>query len=323
MLEEVTNRILDQFNLKWRELFDIKLNDSEIRFAKFISDDYYRFIRSLPEQVHASPLKTLLKEIDQLDRTLVKLRRELNELPSVNEHIEELMNRRDSLNTKLGRIEKEIEDIDLRIDRLKQDIKQLEGQIDRLKDKLKDYPDLEKLYDFAEKVKKTLDEYINTLLNIKRKEFEEKLTEIFKDLFYKTREIEKVEVRGDFSIELVDKTGRYIRKDKLSAGEKQILAFAILRTMEELTGKAHFVVIDTPMGRLDDHYKRLLVEKVFPSLSNQVILLSTPEEIRDTYYDQLKNNISKEYTLVYKVGEFHSELKDGYFREGYINGEEY
>ncbi|WP_456468152.1 DNA sulfur modification protein DndD [Archaeoglobus sp.] len=314
LIDEVIKRILAQFNLKWREMFNIELNDSEIIFAKHISKEYYQFIKELPAQVQVSPLKVLLDEISHLERELIRLRREKNKLPEKTEHIERLMNEKDNLNQELGKLKKEIENIDAKIERLQREIESLEREIHRLNNKLRDYPELDRLYNLAEKVKETLEKYISTLLDLKRKEFEELLTENFKELFYKKREIDKIIVKEDFSIEIMDPTGGYIRKDKLSAGEKQILALAILKTLEELTGRTHFVVIDTPMGRLDDQYKRLLVEKLFPSLSNQTILLSTPEEIRGSYYDSLSKYISKEYTLEYKDGLFHSELLEGYFR---------
>ena len=73
-------------------------------------------------------------------------------------------------------------------------------------------------------------------------------------------------------------------------------------------------VIDTPLGRLDSKHRRHFVENYFPYVSNQVILLSTDEEICGKYYDFLKKFIGKEYQVHYNEQSQSSEIKEGYFK---------
>jgi len=159
-----------------------------------------------------------------------------------------------------------------------------------------------------QKIEIAVKNYIDELIKVKREEFEEVLNAHFKTAFFKKDEVGKIEVNSDFSIGIQDYRGNYLKKDKLSAGEKQILALAILQTLAKLTGKEYFVIIDTPLGRLDDYYRQILVKEVFPHLSQQVIILSTPEEIRDEYYQFLQKHISKEYRLEYWVGNSLSKI---------------
>ena len=54
-----------------------------------------------------------------------------------------------------------------------------------------------------------------------------------------------------FDVELTDKRGKTINKKKLSAGEKQIYAIAMLEALGRTSGRNLPIIIDTPLGRLD------------------------------------------------------------------------
>lgn len=54
----------------------------------------------------------------------------------------------------------------------------------------------------------------------------------------------------------------------------------------------------TPYARIDANHRREISEKFFPNISDQVIILSTDEEINEEYYKIIKPYISKEYLLI-------------------------
>lgn len=117
----------------------------------------------------------------------------------------------------------------------------------------------------------------------------------------------------NFEITLFDANSQPLEPSKLSAGERQLLAIAILWGLAEASGKELPTVIDTPLGRLDGKHRTNLINNYFPKASQQVILLSTDEEIVGEYYEQLKPSISSEYHITYNEAAWTSSFTKGYF----------
>ena len=112
--------------------------------------------------------------------------------------------------------------------------------------------------------------------------------------------------------------GETVPSSKLSAGERQLLAVAVLWALAKLSGRQLPTVIDTPLGRLDSKHRKFFVENYFPNAGHQVILLSTDEEIVGRYYNSLKNSIAKEYLVEYDEVEQSSVVSNGYFNQAKV-----
>lgn len=119
-----------------------------------------------------------------------------------------------------------------------------------------------------------------------------------------------------FDVELIDEKGAVINRKLLSAGEKQIYAIAILEALAKTSGRDLPVIIDTPLGRLDSQHRDKLINHYFPYASHQVVLLSTDTEVDERYFvDQLRDDISHAYEIVFNANTKSSSLKPGYFWE--------
>lgn len=119
-----------------------------------------------------------------------------------------------------------------------------------------------------------------------------------------------------FDVELVDERNKIINRKLLSAGEKQIYAIAILEALAKTSGRDLPVIIDTPLGRLDSQHRDKLINHYFPYASHQVVLLSTDTEVDERYFvDQLRDDISHAYEIVFNAHTKSSSLKPGYFWE--------
>ncbi|MFC0116920.1 DNA sulfur modification protein DndD [Pseudoalteromonas xiamenensis] len=116
-----------------------------------------------------------------------------------------------------------------------------------------------------------------------------------------------------FDVVLLDKQGVAINRKSMSAGEKQIFAFAILEALGKLSGKVLPVVVDTPLGRLDSKHREKLVTHYFPEASEQVILLSTDTEVDGHFYEALAPNVSHAFEIDFNQQTRCSSLKPGYF----------
>ncbi|EOC3628582.1 DNA sulfur modification protein DndD [Enterobacter hormaechei] len=119
-----------------------------------------------------------------------------------------------------------------------------------------------------------------------------------------------------FDVELIDENKTVINRKLLSAGEKQIYAIAILEALAKTSGRDLPVIIDTPLGRLDSQHRDKLINHYFPEASHQVVLLSTDTEVDERYFvDQLRDDISHAYEIVFNAHTKSSTLKPGYFWE--------
>ena len=120
---------------------------------------------------------------------------------------------------------------------------------------------------------------------------------------------------GSFRLSLYDPQGKPLPKQRLSAGEKQLLAIAFLWGLARVSGKNLPIAIDTPLGRLDSSHRNNLVERYFPTASHQVILLSTDTEIGKQEANLLREQeaIAREYLLDYDPDEGNTTVREGYF----------
>lgn len=116
-----------------------------------------------------------------------------------------------------------------------------------------------------------------------------------------------------FNVSLVDGKGHIIDKKKLSAGEKQIYAIAMLEALGRTSGRNLPIIIDTPLGRLDSRHRENLVKNYFPTASHQVLILSTDTEVDEDFYKELSPEISHAFEVTYNPEEGRSTYNEGYF----------
>ncbi len=116
----------------------------------------------------------------------------------------------------------------------------------------------------------------------------------------------------DFKMRLKGQNGEELNPKKLSAGERQLLATAILWGLSQATGKKLPTIIDTPLGRLDSSHRTNLVEQYFPNASRQIVLLSTDEEIIGDRLEKLNTHVGSCYFLDGSKGTNVTTLTNGY-----------
>jgi DNA sulfur modification protein DndD len=164
------------------------------------------------------------------------------------------------------------------------------------------------------KLKNTMKSFSDELIRENVIGLEEHIAAKFFDLSRKSNLITGINICPDsFKLTLLDINKNPMSPSRLSAGERQLLAIAILWGLAEASGKEIPTVIDTPLGRLDGKHRTKLINNYFPKASSQVILLSTDEEITGQYYTQLKPAICREYHISYNEQEQTSTFTEGYF----------
>ena len=179
-----------------------------------------------------------------------------------------------------------------------------------------DQEDLERLLRHSSKVKGTLARFRGRVVRHHLARLEELILECLCNLMRKDQLIAEVSIDAEtFAIELRGADGRSLSPERLSAGERQLFAVALLWALGKASGRPAPTIIDTPLGRLDSVHRGNLVERYFPEASHQVILLSTDEEIDSVALESLGPKVSRRYIIEYDPTSDGSVVSDGYFFE--------
>lgn len=187
-------------------------------------------------------------------------------------------------------------------------------QLDDLYTEIAESQEEERLTGLAQNAKDVLKEFSTRARIEKLKELESQFYTSFNGLARKEDRNLSIQIDPNtFEVLLIDDEGVILRKEELSAGEKQIFAISILEALARTSGRSLPVVIDTPLGRLDSVHRKKLVENYFPKTSHQVIILSTDTEIDYAFYEGLQGSISHSYHLVYNPETRSTQAEEGYF----------
>jgi len=177
----------------------------------------------------------------------------------------------------MKRIERDLEVLRKKI---KVSDKQIQNRIDKTQEILKDY-----------RVK---------ILERKCEILEERILSNFKLICSKGKLTSRITIDPNtFQIVLYDTNNNLWKKNFLSEGEKQLFAISILWALVQLTERNYPFIIDTPLGRLDKEHRDGLVSEFFGKATEQMIILSTNEEIDNLLYKKLKKHIAQSYLLRY------------------------
>jgi DNA sulfur modification protein DndD len=188
--------------------------------------------------------------------------------------------------------------------------KELEEHLDATEDAEHDQRVIEKI----PKVRCTLETFRQRVVARHIGALEHAIYESFQHLARKPKLLSSIRIASDtLRIALLDGSGKQVPFHILSAGERQLLATAILWGLAKVSGRPVPLVIDTPLGRLDSHHRSHIVQRYFPAASHQVILLSTDEEIVGRYLDMLRPSVGRNYLLEFDATVQSSTIHSDYF----------
>jgi DNA sulfur modification protein DndD len=267
----------------------------------------------LPKQQKLAQEK--LAKIENLEREIENLELTLAQTNAPQKY--------NQLENETKKAEKELIKLKTDLETIKQTLNAVEKKISDNRKKLASYGEknlenlqVKHIQEVMPKVKETLILFQEKLTLRKLNKLEMEVTNCFRYLLHKSNLITKVAISADnFALTLYDNRGSLVSKNRLSAGEKQLLAIALLWGLARVSGKNLPIAIDTPLGRLDSSHRHNLIERYFPTASHQVILLSTDTEIGIEEVKQLRQQsaIAREYLLNYDSKNNQTTVKTGYF----------
>jgi len=265
----------------------------------------------------ASGLKMILElgklqiELDQVEKHLLaipdaeKLRPLFLEIKLSEDECRAIESSQKSLQDQIQRVQRELDTSQKQFNNTAEEFKKHEANsIQFAKMKLRLNSGREVLNLFEEKIRS---KHISTLENL--------IKDGFAALLRKRSFINSISICPDtFSLTINIVGEGFVPASKLSAGERQLLAVAVLWALAQASGRKLPTVIDTPLGRLDSSHRKSFVQNYFPNAGEQVILLSTDEEIIGTYHQSLKKHLSHQYLIHYDEEEQSSSISSGYFQ---------
>ena len=136
------------------------------------------------------------------------------------------------------------------------------------------------------KIKEDKREMLETSINIK-----------FNLLKKEGYEADKIVLDSNFNINIFDQNKRAMDILSSSSGQKQVIATALIWGISEYISEEIPMIIDTPLGRLDEKNQSLILNQFYPNASSQVLILPTPSELRHEGFDDLKEEISQIFLL--------------------------
>ena len=284
----------------------------EINFSK----ENIRSVRNEGTLNRTNGLRSILElgkfhtELDQIERQLlavpdaVKLEPLFVEIKKYEDGIRSQESKRNGLQDQIERIKRDLDSTTKQFEIASSEVRKTEAdemQIKRMHQQL--LRGKEVLIKFEEKIR---NKHITNL--------EKLICESFEVLLRKKSFVNSISICPNSFMLTIKIIGEGdVPASKLSAGERQLLAVAVLWALAKASGRKLPTVIDTPLGRLDSIHRKSFVQNYFPFAGDQVILLSTDEEIVGSYHRSLKKHISHQYLIEYDDKKQSSEIIKGYF----------
>jgi len=275
----------------------IKMEDIE----KGVSD---KFIQLLKEK------QKVQIELEKIEKDLSKQNFEGSRLTRFNE----VQTRLEIFSTDIGERNEKLKRINIDIDTLSNTISDKKQKLEEA------YTVLEKSTkkgDFLNRltnISRLLTEYVDQLRSTKINQLEISTFQMFKQLLSKGESVVQLSIDPKtYLITIKNDSGHVIRKEALSAGEKEIFAISLLWGLAQTSQLKLPIIIDTPLSRLDSTHRDRIVSNYFPNAGHQVIILSTDTEVDKKYYAILENHLQYAIHLKYNPDQKFTTIEEGYF----------
>lgn len=110
-------------------------------------------------------------------------------------------------------------------------------------------------------------------------------------------EADHIKLDSNFNINVYDINHQPMDILSSSSGQKQIIATSLIWGISEYISEEIPMIIDTPLGRLDEKNQSLILNQFYPNASSQVLILPTPSELRHEGFKALKEEVSQVFLL--------------------------
>lgn len=269
----------------------------------------------LPEAGEAA--RSVMSRIENLVEQIARMESELGRVPD-EDRIARSQTELDEARKAHAEKLIELDTLKVRADVIARQYKEADARLERFGDRDIDArvaeDDRQRMLRHSKRVRDTLAKFRTRVIRRHVTNMEALMLEAFRTLLRKSDLVHGLTIDPEtFQVTLTGRGNQLLPFDRLSAGERQLLATALLWGLARASGRPVPTVIDTPLGRLDSSHRRHLVERYFPMASHQVLLLSTDEEIVGPYHKALEPFVARHYRLAHDETLGHTHIEQGYF----------
>ncbi len=217
-------------------------------------------------------MKNLQYEIKQIDLAIQDTETNAMEQEITRSLIEDKENK----NELLSKLQHKIEDIDNSIKNDEASLKEINKKLTLIFKENQNAYAFMKGYEELQEVAKVAERVYNEELTEKLEVFNKTLAKNTASFLKQYKHINEIYIDEKHRIIITDGEKK-LDTELLSAGQKQVLNFLIVKSILEYKAFASFVMVDTPFGRLSNANKKLLLDECYLQFDNLILLLTDSE----------------------------------------------
>jgi DNA sulfur modification protein DndD len=298
-----------------RDLLGVKLAANTVRLhdmstaERAVLLDQLRVIRDGVRADAARLAKRLRRAHDRRERALQQLER----IPD-DEALAPLIAELQATEREHGALTAEVARVDDERRQADYELKVAERELRRASEAAAKFSKNTESADLALRTTALLEEYGQLAERRRLGEVELEATRYFNRLSRKGELLSELKIDPEtFQVRVVRWDGTELPKERMSAGEKQLFAIAILWALAQASRRPLPVVVDTPLARLDNEHRRKLLREYLPHVSHQVVVLSTDSEVDLAAAAQLESVTARQIFLRHDLTTASTSVEEGYF----------
>lgn len=247
--------------------------------------------------------RQLVKDIKNNALFLAKTQKKISaaELDGSDVEIQHLREERERIDKEIQKIEQEIRVLSENLGVFNKELSVKRKRLSELTKIVKVDNAYKEKDTIAERLILELTELLFRLRNSRRESLASKIKSELDVLMHKSDFIHNVEVEikdGIMEIKLIGADGTEIGKEKLSKGEQQLYATAILKSLVVESGISFPVFIDSPLQKFDRVHANNIITKFYPSVSKQVVIFPLlGKELSEEEYHGLMPNVNSTFII--------------------------
>ena len=249
---------------------------------------------------------------------LDRVSHEISSLPSADSldfDVRRLHEEMGALRTGQARYEETLRTLSRDQERLDMESEDLRKDIARLSEDNQKYRSLSDTIDLCRQIRDILEVFVSDYRSTRIGQLQSIVNRKFQELTNAPGLVSSIEIDPEqVELKLVGQESE-MTAEAQSAGQKEILAFALIASVVELSNRQVPAVIDTPLARLDIAHRTTVLRRFFPYLGPQVIILATDSEVGREEVELLTPILASRHHLHMDPNTGQTTIKDGYLDE--------
>jgi DNA sulfur modification protein DndD len=248
-------------------------------------------------------LAELCVNIEQMDVELRELDgklRQMQQNTAAYKRGVELHEKRGGLISQRNQIGKRLNDIAAEISRLEVELAELKRQETTQREVVERAERGESLAAMATRYREAAGEIRSRAAIQMRRQISEEVGKLWVEITERKREFEGMDFDSHWQCWLVRRDGKKVtwEESNTSAGQRQVRMLAFYEALRRLAKLVPPLVVDTPLARLDKEVRNNVLDRLYLS-GHQSIILSTNAEIdpEGSLYEEISRRLARVYTL--------------------------